>query len=70
MLVAEELNADWSKVRVEPAPIDPVYNHTAIEVQATGGSTSTRSEWERLLRPEQEMEMVGHQAPDKSVCLT
>ena len=48
MLVAEELDADWSKVRVEPAPVDPVYNHTAFGMQATGGSTSTWSEWERL----------------------
>jgi len=48
MLVVEELDADWSAVRVEPAPVDPVYNHTVRGVQATGGSTSTWSEWERL----------------------
>ena len=48
MIVAEELDADWSKVRIEPAPIDPVYNHTERGMQATGGSTSIRSEWERL----------------------
>jgi len=48
MLVAEELEADWSRVRVEPAPVDPVYNHTIFGIQATGGSTSTWSEWERL----------------------
>ena len=48
MLVAEELDADWSKVRVEPAPVDPVYNHTVFGIQMTGGSTSTWSEWERL----------------------
>ncbi len=48
MLVAEELDADWSKVRAEAAPVDAVYNHTAFGVQATGGSTSTWSEWERL----------------------
>jgi isoquinoline 1-oxidoreductase beta subunit len=48
MMVAEELDADWSKVRVEPAPVDPVYNHTAFGMQATGGSSSTWSEWERL----------------------
>ena len=48
MLVAEELDADWSKVRVEAAPVDPAYNHTLWGIQATGGSTSTWTEWERL----------------------
>ncbi len=27
MLVADELDADWSKIRFESAPVDPVYNH-------------------------------------------
>ena len=48
MIVAEELDADWSKVRVEAAPVDPVYNHTVYGAQITGGSTSTWTEWERL----------------------
>jgi isoquinoline 1-oxidoreductase beta subunit len=48
MLVAEELDADWSKVRVEAAPVGAAYNHTALGLQITGGSTSTWSEWERL----------------------
>jgi isoquinoline 1-oxidoreductase beta subunit len=48
MLVAEELEADWSKVRYEPAPVDSAYNHTAFGIQMTGGSTSTASEWERF----------------------
>lgn len=48
MIVAEELDADWSKVRVEPAPVDAVYNHTEFGIQMTGGSTSTWTEWERL----------------------
>lgn len=48
MLLAEELEVDWTKVRIEPAPVDPVYNHTEWEVQGTGGSTSVLSEWERL----------------------
>jgi isoquinoline 1-oxidoreductase beta subunit len=48
MIVAEELDADWSKVRVEPAPADPIYNHTLYGAQITGGSTSTWTEWERL----------------------
>ncbi|MGH7630767.1 MAG: molybdopterin cofactor-binding domain-containing protein [Gemmatimonadales bacterium] len=47
MLIAEELDADWSKVRVEHAPAAPVYAHTAFGMQMTGGSTSTWSEFER-----------------------
>ena len=48
MLVAEELECDWNKVVVEPAPVDPSYNHTLWGIQGTGGSTSVQSEWERL----------------------
>ncbi len=48
MLVAEELDADWSKVRVEAAPVDPAYNHVSFGIQMVGGSTSTWTEWERL----------------------
>ncbi len=36
MIVAEELDADWSKVRVESAPADPIYNHTLYGAQITG----------------------------------
>lgn len=50
MLIAEELDADWSKIRIEAAPVDPVYDHTVFGMQATGGSTSTWTEWERLRR--------------------
>ncbi len=48
MLIAEELECDWKSIRVEAAPVDPVYNHTAFGIQVTGGSTSVWSEWERL----------------------
>lgn len=48
MLVAEELEVDWSKVRVEAAPVNPAYNHTVWKSQATGGSTSVWSEFDRL----------------------
>ena len=48
MVLNEELEADWSKVRVLSAPVDPAYNHTVYGVQMTGGSSSTPSEWERL----------------------
>ncbi len=48
MIVAEELDADWSRVRFEAAPVDPAYNHTIFGFMLTGGSTSTWTEWERL----------------------
>ncbi|HWI41560.1 MAG TPA: molybdopterin cofactor-binding domain-containing protein, partial [Verrucomicrobiae bacterium] len=51
MLVAEELECDWRSVRVEPAPVAPAYNHATFgPQQITGGSTSVRTEWERLSR--------------------
>jgi len=48
MLLNEELQADWTKIKVEAAPVDPAYNHTVFGVQMTGGSTTTPSEWERF----------------------
>ena len=48
MIVAEELDCDWQKVRVEAAPVAPIYNHTEFGSQVTGGSTSVRTEWQRL----------------------
>jgi isoquinoline 1-oxidoreductase beta subunit len=48
ILLNEELEADWSKIKVEAAPVDPAYNHPIFGMQMTGGSTSTPSEWERL----------------------
>jgi isoquinoline 1-oxidoreductase beta subunit len=48
MLIAEELEADWSKIKVESAPVDQAYNHTVFGMQLTGGSTSTASEWVRF----------------------
>ena len=50
MLIAEELEADWSKIRIAAAPVSPAFNHTQWGTQATGGSTSVRSEWDRLRR--------------------
>ncbi|HTY42750.1 MAG TPA: xanthine dehydrogenase family protein molybdopterin-binding subunit [Thermoanaerobaculia bacterium] len=47
MLIAEELDADWSKIRVETAPAAPVYAHTGFGAQMTGGSSSTYSEYDR-----------------------
>jgi isoquinoline 1-oxidoreductase subunit beta len=47
MLIAEELDCDWSKIRVEHAPAAPVYAHPAFGLQMTGGSTTTWSEFDR-----------------------
>ena len=47
MLLNEELQADWSKIRVEAAPVDKAYNHPVFGIQMTGGSTTTAGEWER-----------------------
>jgi isoquinoline 1-oxidoreductase beta subunit len=40
MLVAEELEADWRRVRIEPAILDRKYGN-----QGTGGSMSVRESW-------------------------
>ena len=45
MLLAEELDADWSSIRVEFAPAAPEYAHPWFHTQATGGSTSIRAMW-------------------------
>lgn len=50
MLVAEELDADWSKVSVMQAPADPAFNNPIFGMQATGGSTSVRGHWEPMRR--------------------
>jgi isoquinoline 1-oxidoreductase beta subunit len=45
MLLAEELEADWTKVRIEFAPADPMYNNRLFGMQGTGGSSSVRAAW-------------------------
>ncbi len=47
-LLAEDLEADWRKVRVEQAPVDPAYNNPVFGMQGTGGSTSVRALWDPL----------------------
>lgn len=47
MFVAEELDCDWSNIRVEHAPPGDAYRHTLFGIQMTGGSTSTWSEFDR-----------------------
>ena len=48
MLVAEELECDWTKVRAELAPAAPQYFHTSFGMQGTGGSTSVADSWTQL----------------------
>lgn len=45
MLVAEEMDADWSKVRGELAPAGDAYKDPAFGIQMTGGSGSMRNSW-------------------------
>jgi isoquinoline 1-oxidoreductase subunit beta len=47
MLIAEELDADWSKIRVEHAPAAQPYFNPVFGMQGTGGSTTTWSEFDR-----------------------
>jgi len=48
MLVAEELEADWSRIKVEQAPADPAFANPFLGFQATGGSSSVRANWEPM----------------------
>jgi isoquinoline 1-oxidoreductase beta subunit len=45
MIVAEELDADWTKVRIDDAPMDMKYGG-----QGVGGSDAIRSDWDQLRR--------------------
>jgi isoquinoline 1-oxidoreductase beta subunit len=47
MLIAEELDCDWSKVRCEHAPAAQIYAHTLFGFQMTAGSFTTITEFER-----------------------
>jgi len=48
MLIAEELDCDWNKVRSEHAPADPVYGHPGFGMQFTGGSMSIASSYTQM----------------------
>ena len=48
MVLAEELDCDWQRVRAEHAPAAPAYAHTAFGMQMTGGSTSTWESYDQL----------------------
>lgn len=46
MVLADELDADWSKVRVDHAPEDKrLYANAILDEQITGGSSSVRAFW-------------------------
>jgi isoquinoline 1-oxidoreductase beta subunit len=50
MLVAEELDADWARVRYEQASANAIYSNPVfpVAVQVTGGSASVRAAWTPL----------------------
>lgn len=48
-LVAEELDADWGKVKVEGAPANtPLYKNLAWGAQGTGGSSAIANSYEQM----------------------
>jgi isoquinoline 1-oxidoreductase beta subunit len=48
MLLAEELEGDWSKIKIEFAPADKAYINPMFGMQGTGGSTSVRAAYTPL----------------------
>ncbi|HEY2659175.1 MAG TPA: xanthine dehydrogenase family protein molybdopterin-binding subunit [Caulobacteraceae bacterium] len=48
-IVAEELDADWDKVKIEAAVANAkLYANTLMGVQGTGGSTAINNSWDQL----------------------
>src|SRR5262249_38810004 len=45
LIIAEELDADWSKVRVQQAPVAEIYNHPILRTQMAVASLTTRGYW-------------------------
>jgi isoquinoline 1-oxidoreductase beta subunit len=50
MILAEELDLDWTKIKTEFAPAAPQYFNPVFGLQGTGGSTSIRGSWEPLAK--------------------
>jgi isoquinoline 1-oxidoreductase beta subunit len=48
MLIAEELDADWDKIKAEFAPVNPAFANPIFGRQQTGGSTAVRGYWNLL----------------------
>jgi isoquinoline 1-oxidoreductase subunit beta len=59
MLLAEDLECDWTKVRTEFAPINPAYGGA---LQGTFGSLAVRSQWEPMRRTGAAARMLLQQA--------
>jgi len=48
-ILADEIDADWSQIRVESAPADAEkYANLAFGAQGTGGSTAMANSWDQL----------------------
>ena len=45
MVLADEMDADWSAVHIEQAGAHAAYKNPQLGMHATGGSTSVRSSW-------------------------
>jgi isoquinoline 1-oxidoreductase beta subunit len=45
VIVAEELDADWSKVKIEQSPVAPEYDHPIFKAQFAVGSVTLRGYW-------------------------
>jgi len=50
MILAEELDLDWKKIKTVFAPAAPQYFNPVFGLQGTGGSTSVRGSWEPLAK--------------------
>jgi isoquinoline 1-oxidoreductase beta subunit len=51
MMIAEELDARWEQVKVEPAPAnEELYKNLIFDTQNTAGSNSVRNSWEQYRR--------------------
>ena len=48
MILCEELECDWARVRYELAPASAVYAHTAFGMQMTGGSSSVWNSYDQM----------------------